>query len=80
VIDEVAGVLDLDGRWFVQASYGETGWVANLRADASSSRPRKRELCCGEHSKVSGDRASCARCSGDDLGHRRALIDPHRPG
>lgn len=27
------GMIELDGRWFVQASYGETGWVANLRAD-----------------------------------------------
>jgi hypothetical protein len=26
-------MIELDGRWFVQASYGETGWVANLRAD-----------------------------------------------
>jgi deazaflavin-dependent oxidoreductase (nitroreductase family) len=26
------GLLELDGRRFVQASYGETGWVANLRA------------------------------------------------
>jgi deazaflavin-dependent oxidoreductase (nitroreductase family) len=27
------GMIELDGRLFVQASYGETGWVANLRAD-----------------------------------------------
>ncbi|MGH7776541.1 MAG: nitroreductase family deazaflavin-dependent oxidoreductase, partial [Candidatus Dormibacterales bacterium] len=27
------GLLELDGRSFVQTSYGETGWVANLRAD-----------------------------------------------
>jgi deazaflavin-dependent oxidoreductase (nitroreductase family) len=27
------GMLELDGRSFVQASYGEIGWVANLRAD-----------------------------------------------
>jgi deazaflavin-dependent oxidoreductase (nitroreductase family) len=26
------GMLELDGRWFVQASYGEAGWVGNLRA------------------------------------------------
>jgi deazaflavin-dependent oxidoreductase (nitroreductase family) len=26
------GMLELDGRWFVQASYGEGGWVGNLRA------------------------------------------------
>jgi deazaflavin-dependent oxidoreductase (nitroreductase family) len=26
------GLLELDGRRFVQASYGETGWVANVRA------------------------------------------------
>ncbi len=26
------GMLELDGRTFVQASYGETGWVMNLRA------------------------------------------------
>jgi deazaflavin-dependent oxidoreductase (nitroreductase family) len=25
------GMLELDGRWFVQASYGETGWAGNLR-------------------------------------------------
>lgn len=30
------GMLELDGRWFVQASYGETGWVANLRADGEA--------------------------------------------
>lgn len=30
------GMLELDGRWFVQASYGETGWVANLRADGAA--------------------------------------------
>jgi deazaflavin-dependent oxidoreductase (nitroreductase family) len=26
------GLLELDGRWFVQASYGAAGWAANLRA------------------------------------------------
>jgi hypothetical protein len=31
------GLLELDGRWFVQAAYGETGWVANLRADREAS-------------------------------------------
>jgi len=30
------GLLELDGRRFVQASYGETGWVANLRAGAEA--------------------------------------------
>ena len=25
-------MLELDGAWFVHACYGETGWVANLRA------------------------------------------------
>ncbi len=30
------GMLEIDGRWFVQASYGETGWVANLRADGDA--------------------------------------------
>ena len=30
------GMLELDGRCFVQASYGETGWVANLRADGEA--------------------------------------------
>jgi deazaflavin-dependent oxidoreductase (nitroreductase family) len=29
-------MLQLDGRWFVQACYGETGWVANLRADGEA--------------------------------------------
>lgn len=31
------GILKLDGRWFVQSSYGESGWVANLRADRAAS-------------------------------------------
>src|SRR4051794_3951235 len=26
------GMLDFDGRWYVQASYGATGWAQNLRA------------------------------------------------
>ncbi len=26
------GMLDLDGQWFVQASYGTAGWARNLRA------------------------------------------------
>src|SRR5919106_4086092 len=26
-------MLEHDGRWFVQACYGQTGWVANLRSD-----------------------------------------------
>jgi deazaflavin-dependent oxidoreductase (nitroreductase family) len=26
------GMVALDGRWYVQASYGEAGWVGNLRA------------------------------------------------
>lgn len=30
------GLLELEGRWYVQASYGETGWVANLRADSEA--------------------------------------------
>ena len=30
------GLLELDGRWFVQTTYGETGWVANLRADGEA--------------------------------------------
>jgi deazaflavin-dependent oxidoreductase (nitroreductase family) len=30
------GLLELDGRRFVQASYGETGWVANLRGDGEA--------------------------------------------
>jgi hypothetical protein len=29
-------MLELDGRSFVQASYGEIGWVANLRADGEA--------------------------------------------
>jgi deazaflavin-dependent oxidoreductase (nitroreductase family) len=30
------GIVDLGGRSFVQSSYGETGWVANLRADGEA--------------------------------------------
>jgi deazaflavin-dependent oxidoreductase (nitroreductase family) len=34
-------MLELDGAWFVHACYGETGWVANLRAagEATVTRP-----------------------------------------
>jgi deazaflavin-dependent oxidoreductase (nitroreductase family) len=34
-------LLELDGAWFVHACYGETGWVANLRAagEATVTRP-----------------------------------------
>jgi len=40
------GMLELDGRSFVQASYGEIGWVANLRADgeATVTHPGGRRL------------------------------------
>lgn len=31
------GLLELDGRRFVQATYGETGWVANVRAGSEAS-------------------------------------------
>jgi deazaflavin-dependent oxidoreductase (nitroreductase family) len=30
------GLLELDGRRYVQASYGETGWVANVRSDSKA--------------------------------------------
>lgn len=30
------GMLELDGRSIVQSSYGEIGWVANLRADGEA--------------------------------------------
>jgi deazaflavin-dependent oxidoreductase (nitroreductase family) len=34
-------MLELDGAWFVQACFGETGWAANLRAagEATVTRP-----------------------------------------
>jgi len=30
------GMLELDGHYYVQASYGETGWVSNLRSDGNA--------------------------------------------
>ncbi len=30
------GMIEVEGRSFVQASYGEVGWVANLRADGEA--------------------------------------------
>ena len=33
-------MLELDGAWFVHACYGETGWVANLRADGDATVTR----------------------------------------
>jgi deazaflavin-dependent oxidoreductase (nitroreductase family) len=40
------GMLELDGRWFVQASYSETGWVDNLRAagEATVTHPGGRRV------------------------------------
>jgi deazaflavin-dependent oxidoreductase (nitroreductase family) len=39
-------MLDLDGAWFVQACFGETGWVANLRAagEANVTHPGGRRV------------------------------------
>jgi deazaflavin-dependent oxidoreductase (nitroreductase family) len=39
-------MLELDGAWFVQACFGETGWVANLRAagEATVTRPGGRDV------------------------------------
>lgn len=30
------GLVVLDGRWFVQGTYGQGGWVGNLRVDAEA--------------------------------------------
>lgn len=40
------GLLELDDRWYVQASYGETGWVANLRTggEATLTHPGGRPI------------------------------------
>jgi len=39
-------MLDLDGAWFVQSCYGETGWVANLRTagEATVTHPGGRRV------------------------------------
>jgi deazaflavin-dependent oxidoreductase (nitroreductase family) len=39
-------MLDLEGAWFVQGCFGETGWVANLRAagEAIVTRPGGRRV------------------------------------
>jgi deazaflavin-dependent oxidoreductase (nitroreductase family) len=39
-------MLELDGAWFVQGCYGETGWVANLRAagEATVTHPGGRRV------------------------------------
>ena len=34
-------LLELDDAWFVQACYGETGWVANLRATGEATVTRR---------------------------------------
>ena len=40
------GMLEFDGAWYVQACYGVTGWVANLRAtdEASVTHPGGRRV------------------------------------
>jgi|SRR5690348_5890911 deazaflavin-dependent oxidoreductase (nitroreductase family) len=42
------GIVEVGGRSFVQSSYGETGWVANLRASCAASLTRPG----GEHVPV----------------------------
>jgi deazaflavin-dependent oxidoreductase (nitroreductase family) len=39
-------LLELDGAWFVQACFGETGWVANVRAagEATVTHPGGRRV------------------------------------
>ena len=39
-------MLDFDGAWFVQGCFGETGWVANLRAagEATVTQPGGRRV------------------------------------
>jgi deazaflavin-dependent oxidoreductase (nitroreductase family) len=39
-------MLELDGAWFVQACFGETGWVTNLRVagEATVTRPGGRRV------------------------------------
>jgi deazaflavin-dependent oxidoreductase (nitroreductase family) len=39
-------MLELDGAWFVQGCFGETGWVANLRAasEATVTQPGGRRV------------------------------------
>jgi hypothetical protein len=39
-------MLELDGAWFVQACFGEGGWVANLRVagEAAVTRPGGRRV------------------------------------
>jgi deazaflavin-dependent oxidoreductase (nitroreductase family) len=34
------GLVELDGQSYIQSSYGETGWVANLRADGQATITR----------------------------------------
>ena len=40
------GMLEFDNAWYVQACYGETGWVANLReaGEATVTRPGGRRV------------------------------------
>jgi deazaflavin-dependent oxidoreductase (nitroreductase family) len=79
------GMLELDGRWFVQASFGEAGWVGNLRAageatvtDGGRRVPvRAVEVPPDEAGAIlrgapsrTGAGASFARCSGQTRGHR----------
>ena len=34
------GIVELDGRAYIQSSYGETGWVANLRSNSEATLTR----------------------------------------
>lgn len=49
-------MLELDGAWFVQACFGEAGWVANLRVarEATITRPggRRVPVLSSRHSRM----------------------------
>jgi deazaflavin-dependent oxidoreductase (nitroreductase family) len=78
-------MLQLDGAWFVQACYGETGWVANLRTvgEATVTHPGGRRARV-QAIELSPEQAGAVLQSALEPFRRsrvlRALLGPHARG
>jgi deazaflavin-dependent oxidoreductase (nitroreductase family) len=78
-------MLELDGAWFVQACYGETGWVANLRAagEATVTQPGGRRVPVQAIELSPGEAGAVLRCALEPFRRSRvfrALLGPHARG
>jgi deazaflavin-dependent oxidoreductase (nitroreductase family) len=77
-------MLELDGAWFVQACYGETGWVANLRAAGEATIADRRRRVPIQAVELSPEEAGAVLRRALEPFRRsralRALLGPHARG